>query len=191
MSLCTSALFSQTYEYNRQYLLDPRSAICDDKNMIDFEQTISLKTNIMNFANSYGQYHVNFIFKRDFLNHNQTVELFIKIHSPYLITSFDGLDQNIKILVTDGGQTCQWVEFFSFNKREAHFEMLKNHTMRLTLRKKLSYEDFMLIQTIFSHKRGLTVILLGIQGQYGFAIPPEIAKVYQTLFDYKQLVYNN
>ncbi len=191
MILCLSGnLFAQQdYSNNRQYLINPYSAFCYYRNIVDLEETITLKTNIMNFSNKQGNYHINFDFKRDLIDFHKTIELYIKVCSPKLITPYDGLDQNIEIVVTDGKEVYQWREIASFNKREAFLEILDDGAMSLVIRKKISYEDFSIIHTLFSDRDQVTFFLVGLEGSIGFAYPREVVSFYKLFFDYKETIY--
>ncbi|MGL5955162.1 MAG: hypothetical protein ACRC0X_00940 [Brevinema sp.] len=179
------------YSNNLQYLTNPLSAFVYQRNLIDQKEFITLKTNIMNFSNDQGNFHLNFIFYRDRITLKQTVDIIIKISSAILITPYDGFDQKLEMIITDQYYTYLWRKDFQFNLREAFLEIDRQSQMHLLLRSTISDDNFTTIDSLFDEGNSILFFFKGLQGRFEFQFSQEIVLFYREFFNYKQKIYRN
>ncbi len=184
------AVPASSYYYNRQYIDNPALAIQYKKDMVQKLEFIMLKPNILNFSNNHGSFHVNFLFTRDMILFTNQTEMFIEIRSKSPITAYDGFDQTVNLIITDGDNTYQWIDDLSFNKREVSISVEGQDTV-LRVAKDLSPLQFNIIYNILAMNPTATFYLTGFYGRFVFSFPPEVLNIYKTLFDYKLYIYKD
>ncbi len=176
------------YRNNIQYIDDPELAIQYKQDMVQKLEFIMLKPNILNFSNNHGTFHVNFLFTRDMILFTNQTEMFIEIRSKSPITAYDGFDQVVNLIITDGANTYQWIDDLSFNKREVSISVEGQDTV-LRVAKDLSPLQFNIIYNILAMNPTATFYLTGLYGRFVFSLPAEVLNIYKTLFDYKLYIY--
>lgn len=191
--LINSIIFTQDFSNNQPYFDNPELGIIHEKDLFDGTETITLKPNIMNFSTSQGRYNINFIFNREYISatYSNSIEMIITICSAKVIVPYDSYQQPVKLLITDKFYTIFLDEKFSFDRRELILNINKKGHMELTLKKMLSLEEFMLIQSLFVQDREMFFAVKGLYDKITFVIPKEVVNFYRKFFYYKTIIYNN